>query len=319
MLAHWMVLLGRYCLAIGRWLQQWQHEQQQQLEEMQQLFTESNLSRLSSLCGRSISGLSNVLPNICSETTLDAIGVLERAQWLLGYPSLQYVRPLWETCSTELQSWDEDDVSISSGSGLDADEATSKGAEYARAWQQWQAAAGQQPVPAYGSLAGEFDGLKGRCTDLLNLCLSVAQKTRDRIEALTDAGTGASASSSSNSSSNSSRSRGRSVTCCCDDGDDESGFFWADDVDRVTSKECCAAGHAISKASSAASAMQTCLNLSVFGLLASELQAIGASMCGKLPLPWLCNNPLCSSMGGASELQLVGGSSCMCGGCRVAR
>ena len=39
----------------------------------------------------------------------------------------------------------------------------------------------------------------------------------------------------------------------------------------------------------------------------------------QLPVPWLCNNPGCVDMAGASELQLVGGEGCVCGGCRVAR
>jgi hypothetical protein len=304
MLAHWVVLLGRYCLEVGLWLHKWQLEQQQQLQKLQRIFTESHLSLLGSISGLNVSCLSDVLPNTCALSTIQAIGVLEQAQWLLGSPSLQYVRPLWETCSRELETWEEDDnFSISSGSGLDADEATSMGQEYARAWQQWQAAAGQQPVPAYGSLAEEFAGLTGRCTDFFDLCLSVAERTRDRIMELDKAGPEESASSSSSSN---------------DDGNDR-GEYFLDDVDRVTTKEWRAAGRAISKARSAASAMQICLNFSVFGLLGAELQDTGASVCSKLPLPWLCNNPLCSSMGGASELQLVGGSSCVCGGCRVAR
>jgi hypothetical protein len=303
MLAHWMMLLGRYCLAVGHWLLKWQQEQQKQLEHLQVICTESNLGQVISTCGLSPSSISRVLPRACFAATSEAITVLEKAEWLLGYPSFQYVQPLWETCSRELEAGEDDDnFSISSGSGLD-EEATSMGPEYARAWQQWQAAAGQQPAPAYGSLAGEFARLKGSCTDFLELCLSVTRKTKDRITELDKAGPVASASSSSSSNSGG-------------DDDDDSGDYFFDEVNRVTSEESWAAQDAISKARSAASAMQICLNFSVLG---AELQAVGGGVCGKVPLPWLCNNPLCSSMGGASELQLVGGSSCVCGGCRVAR
>ena len=304
MLAHWVVLLGRYCLELGSWLQKWPQEQQQAQQRLSRNLGRMNLSS---------SELSSWQASACLGIVYDVIEVLENAEWLLGFPSLQKVRALWETCSTDPESDDDDDlVSISSGSGLD-EAATSMGPEYARAWQQWQTAAGQQPVPAYGSLAGEFARLKGSCTDFLELCLSVTRKAKDRITELDKADPGASASSSSGSSSSGSGGGGGG------DDDDDSGDYFFYEVNRVTSKESWAAQDAIGKARSVASAMQICLNFSVFGLLGAELQAVGGGVCGKVPLPWLCNNPLCSSMGGASELQLVGGSSCVCGGCRVAR
>jgi uncharacterized membrane protein YgcG len=53
--------------------------------------------------------------------------------------------------------------------------------------------------------------------------------------------------------------------------------------------------------------------------LAAQLQLLGAQLCAKLAGPWRCNNLACINMAGASELQLVGGKGCMCGGCKVAR
>jgi len=50
-----------------------------------------------------------------------------------------------------------------------------------------------------------------------------------------------------------------------------------------------------------------------------QLQEVGTVLCNALPVPWLCNNPGCANMAGASEQQLVGGRSCVCGGCSVAR
>jgi hypothetical protein len=49
------------------------------------------------------------------------------------------------------------------------------------------------------------------------------------------------------------------------------------------------------------------------------LDQLGLFLCNQLPMPWLCNNPHCTNLSGVSELQLVGGKACVCGGCRVAR
>jgi hypothetical protein len=76
----------------------------------------------------------------------------------------------------------------------------------------------------------------------------------------------------------------------------------------------------VNKARSARFIMQGCLTrFDGFAVLGGQLQAVGAALCAKLPLPWLCNNPECMSAEGASELQLVGGRSCVCGGCKLAR
>lgn len=56
-----------------------------------------------------------------------------------------------------------------------------------------------------------------------------------------------------------------------------------------------------------------------FLALAQQVQSIGSALCVTVPVPQWCNNPSCTVLKGASELQLVGGQGCMCGGCRVAR
>jgi hypothetical protein len=53
--------------------------------------------------------------------------------------------------------------------------------------------------------------------------------------------------------------------------------------------------------------------------LPEQLSAAGLALCNSLPVPWLCNNPDCLALGCVSESVLVGGKSCVCGGCRVAR
>lgn len=52
--------------------------------------------------------------------------------------------------------------------------------------------------------------------------------------------------------------------------------------------------------------------------LPEQLYAAGTALCNALPVPWLCNNSDCTNMVD-SEAQLVGGKSCVCGGCKVAR
>jgi hypothetical protein len=136
------------------------------------------------------------------------------------------------------------------------------------------------------------------CTDQFGYCVSLILKTRERVRKLERAGTGASASSSSSTA-------------------DDAGVNGYEGDAML--RECCVAEDAVGRAMSAAGAVRVCLGFSGFAALGAELQEVGGGVCGKLPLPWLCNNPLCTSMGGASELQLVGGSSCVCGGCRVAR
>ena len=49
-----------------------------------------------------------------------------------------------------------------------------------------------------------------------------------------------------------------------------------------------------------------------------QLQAAGSALCS-FAVPCLCNNPSCTNLSGLTELGLVSGRSCICGGCRVAR
>jgi hypothetical protein len=50
-----------------------------------------------------------------------------------------------------------------------------------------------------------------------------------------------------------------------------------------------------------------------------QLKSFAAALCGLLPNRQCCNNPGCGSCSGLSEAALVGGKSCRCGGCKVAR
>jgi hypothetical protein len=51
---------------------------------------------------------------------------------------------------------------------------------------------------------------------------------------------------------------------------------------------------------------------------AQQLEAVGSAMCS-FAVPCLCNNPACVNLCGLTELGLVSGRSCVCGGCSVAR
>jgi hypothetical protein len=51
---------------------------------------------------------------------------------------------------------------------------------------------------------------------------------------------------------------------------------------------------------------------------AQLLQAAGSVLCS-FAVPCACNNPACLNLSGLTELGLVSGRSCICGGCRVAR
>jgi hypothetical protein len=50
----------------------------------------------------------------------------------------------------------------------------------------------------------------------------------------------------------------------------------------------------------------------------TQLKALGRYLCA-FAVPDMCNNPLCRNVCGPSEAALVGGRSCLCGGCLVAR
>jgi hypothetical protein len=53
--------------------------------------------------------------------------------------------------------------------------------------------------------------------------------------------------------------------------------------------------------------------------IGQQLKSFAAALCGLSPNWQCCNNPGCGSCCGLSETALVGGKSCRCGGCKVAR
>jgi hypothetical protein len=55
----------------------------------------------------------------------------------------------------------------------------------------------------------------------------------------------------------------------------------------------------------------------VAGLI-KAFEAVGRA-CSVFAVPHCCNNPGCSNLAGASELFIVSGKGCICGGCQVAR
>lgn len=52
--------------------------------------------------------------------------------------------------------------------------------------------------------------------------------------------------------------------------------------------------------------------------LAHQLQAVGSRLTA-LATPTFCNNPSCDNLRGPSDVALVSGLSCVCGGCLTAR
>jgi hypothetical protein len=53
-------------------------------------------------------------------------------------------------------------------------------------------------------------------------------------------------------------------------------------------------------------------------VLIGALEAVGRA-CSVFAVPYFCNNPGCSNLAGTSELSIVSGKGCICGGCQVAR
>jgi hypothetical protein len=82
-----------------------------------------------------------------------------------------------------------------------------------------------------------------------------------------------------------------------------------------------AALDAITNSTNPQQSLETCLayNEKGFKSIVEQLQKLASALCAKLPVAWICNNPNCLSLTGVSELQLVGGKVCVCGGCKVAR
>jgi hypothetical protein len=74
---------------------------------------------------------------------------------------------------------------------------------------------------------------------------------------------------------------------------------------------------AIAGSSSDDSSLQ--LVVSALSSIMQQRNGLAEALCAQFPLPYCCNNPGCTELHGASELQLVGGKGCVCARCRCAR
>jgi hypothetical protein len=190
-------------------------------------------------------------------------------------------------------------------------------------------------MPAYGSLAAEFEVLHVSAHALIQQCMSLALLTERRLETIeheglrspssrsssggggssgrssgagSSSGGGSNGGGSSGGGSNGGGSSGRGGSSSnrgdvgggsssgkgsgggrrSSTGDDEQ----YTDVVRYKVEGWVAAKQQVNKARSACFIMQGCLELfDGFAVLGSQLEAVGAALCAKLPLPWLCNNP----------------------------
>jgi hypothetical protein len=348
MLAPYVVIIGRYCWEIGRWLQQWQ---QDGLQRMQHYDVSPSIALSRDFHSR-VSDLQTELRQIDR-----VIEVLQKADWLVNASiakdgaGLDQVQALWDSCCSRGRGTDANTSSSSSSSiavgnrafataalfhkvqalwsnyssssttGANS-EASSAGssssnsvlgkggfaaADFVSQWQKWHHAI---ELPAYGCLDAEFHAvLHVTQRALVQQCLSLALLTEQQLEKVEYGGLRPPTTTSSSSSSSSS-GRGSSA------GDSNQ----YPDAVRYKVEEWVAAKQQVSSALHVSNAMHGCLELfDGFAVLGIQLQEAGAALCAKLPLPWLCNNPGCMSVEGASELQLVGGRSCVCGGCKLAR
>jgi len=85
-------------------------------------------------------------------------------------------------------------------------------------------------------------------------------------------------------------------------------------------KEVLAATNSIKAAQTLEQCWQATTGVKLLQRQAVSLRLEGVRLSNNLPVAWLCNNVnSCRNMAGARELQLVGGSSCVCGSCKVAR
>jgi len=89
---------------------------------------------------------------------------------------------------------------------------------------------------------------------------------------------------------------------------------------RERHEEVLAATNSIKAAQTLEQCWQATRGVKLLQRQAVSLRLAGVRLSYNLPVAWLCNNVyLCRNMAGASEQQLVGGSSCVCGSCKVAR
>jgi hypothetical protein len=320
MIAPWVILIGLYCCQMGRRLQQWLHDQQQVLQQ-----PSSSVSCNGADAGAALHEFSE---------TCDALQVLSQNNII---SCIKQVGSLWESGSD----------STLEGGGLQP-------AEYVAKWQQWQqcaAAGGQQQqrqqsaataaagvqayaataatghpsvvvltgqqqlpqqqqvqVPVYGSLKEECGTLFTAVVRELRDSRDVVRNTQQHLKCCSLHGTIDAQQCSSSSSSSISK---------CRDG--PSSDVHDNDREHELDQVVAAAKQKVKEAATILSSMQACLEYPGFARLAMQLQEVGEAICAKVPVPYMCNNPRCTCMDGASELQLVGGKACVCGGCRVAR
>lgn len=75
----------------------------------------------------------------------------------------------------------------------------------------------------------------------------------------------------------------------------------------------CAAQH------SKAKTLQLLRQSSIIQQVPQQLGEIGEQLAAALPVQYCCNNSYCTNLARSSELRLVGGKQCICGGCELAR
>jgi hypothetical protein len=341
MIAPWVVLIGLYCCEVGRWLQPWHREQ---LQALQQPDNPVGFSRAAAKAA--LAQYAKFCEELIGYPTLKRVESL----WETGTDS--------SDPDNSSSSSSDDDVDASGGSSMPGDQDRASGAECVGMWQQWQqltaaAAAGteataataaasqqaavapdskqppqlpqqqqqQQQMPAYGSLEEEFSLLSSDAMCQWEdtwLLVNLTRKHLKRLKrrAMLESGDQRPRSSSSSSSEDSNIDDSSSGESSSGDGEEDDS---SDDGQCVFGQHLIELQRRLRGANTIQSSMQACLGYQGFTDLAEPLQEVGEAICAKVPVPWMRNNPGCTCMEGASELQLVGGKACVCGGCRVAR
>jgi hypothetical protein len=166
----------------------------------------------------------------------------------------------------------------------------------------------QQQMPAYGSLEEEFSLLSSDAMCQWEdtwLMVNLTRKHLKRLKrrAMLEIGDQR-PSSSSSSSEDSDTDDSSSGDSSSGDGEEDDS---RDDGQCVFGQHLIEPQRRLRRASTIQTSMQACLGCQGFTELAELLQEVGEAIYAKVPVPWMCNNPGCTSMDGASELQLVGG------------
>jgi hypothetical protein len=350
MIAPWVLVIGLYCYELGRWLQRWRKQQLQALQQPKSSISSSKaaadavllqfnyfeykaegiiseLNRVASLWESGTNGA--VLckdDSSCSggegsskpaEGEGEDISLRANAGAALVEAWQQWQQPSATAAAGQKHQWQQ--PAATATAGVQASAATAATSRQAAALltgdqepppsppQQQQQ---QQQVPAYGSLEEEFSLLKGDVLFGMEDTWHAMRKTRKHLKQCAKRGSSGAHQVSSSSGSS-------------EDSDTDDSLSEADGCSDVGNshldQDVAAAQSKVTKPSTIQSSMQACLGYQGFTELAELLQGVGEAICAKVPVPWMCNNPGCTCMAGASELQLVGGKACVCGGCRVAR